>query len=148
MSVDFSLIQNTSDRTVVLGSTQSLTEMSTRNISWAKSGRCVRLTTYLYPVPMSRNLGTLTSWNPLGPSGPVTGLLYLYLLPLLFHINIRSTFCSDRHVTGEICNRYLVKGRSCLMFSCFFALRSYRTVSTVCHIQQLSHPESALTSAE
>jgi hypothetical protein len=28
---------------------------------------------------MSRNLGTLTSWNPLGHSRPVTGLLYLYL---------------------------------------------------------------------
>jgi hypothetical protein len=28
-------------------------------------------------VPSSRNLGTLTSWNPLGHSRPVTGLLYL-----------------------------------------------------------------------
>jgi hypothetical protein len=26
-------------------------------------------------VPLSRNLGTLTSWNPLGYSRPVTGLL-------------------------------------------------------------------------
>jgi len=39
-----------------------------------KSGRCVRLTTYHHPVPLSRNLGTLTSWNPLGHSGPVTRL--------------------------------------------------------------------------
>jgi len=29
------------------------------------------------PVPLSWNLGTLTSWNPLGHSRPVTGLLYL-----------------------------------------------------------------------
>jgi len=29
---------------------------------------------------LSRNLGTLTSWNPLGHSRPVTGLLYLFLL--------------------------------------------------------------------
>ena len=29
---------------------------------------------------MSCNLGTLTSWNPLGHSRPVTGLLYLFLL--------------------------------------------------------------------
>jgi hypothetical protein len=29
-------------------------------------------------VPLSCNLGTLTSWNPLGHSRPVTGLLYLY----------------------------------------------------------------------
>jgi hypothetical protein len=31
---------------------------------------------YNHPVPLSRNLRTLTSWNPLGHSGPVTGLLY------------------------------------------------------------------------
>jgi hypothetical protein len=30
-------------------------------------------------VPLSWNLGTLTSWNPLDHSRPVTGLLYLYL---------------------------------------------------------------------
>jgi hypothetical protein len=29
---------------------------------------------------LSRNLGTLTSWNPLGHSRPVTGLLYFTLL--------------------------------------------------------------------
>ena len=42
-----------------------------------KGGRCVRLTTYHHPVPLSRNLGPLTSWKPLRPSGSVTGLLYL-----------------------------------------------------------------------
>jgi len=30
-----------------------------------------------HPVPLLQNLGTLTSQNPLRPSGPVTGLLYL-----------------------------------------------------------------------
>ena len=64
---------------MALGSTQPLTEISTRSISWGKCGRCVRLTTYHHPVPLSRNLGTLTSWNPLGPSGPVMELLYFYL---------------------------------------------------------------------
>ena len=38
-----------------------------------KGGRCVRLTTYHHPVPLSRNLGTLNSWNPLGLSRPVMG---------------------------------------------------------------------------
>ena len=33
---------------------------------------------YHHPVPLSRNLGALTSWNPLGLSRPVTGLLYLF----------------------------------------------------------------------
>ena len=37
---------------------------------------------------LSRNLGTLTSWNSLGPSGHVTGLLYL--LPLPMHIACSS----------------------------------------------------------
>jgi len=44
-----------------------------------KGGRCVRLTTYHHPVRLSRNLGALTSWNPLGLSKPVMGLLYLYI---------------------------------------------------------------------
>jgi len=30
---------------------------------------------------LSRNLGTVTSWNPLGHSRPVKGLLYLCLIP-------------------------------------------------------------------
>jgi hypothetical protein len=34
-----------SDRTMVLGSNQPLTEMSTGSICWGKCGRCVRLTT-------------------------------------------------------------------------------------------------------
>ena len=43
-----------------------------------KAEGCVRLTTYRHPVPLSCNLGTLTSWNPLGHSRPVTGLIFLY----------------------------------------------------------------------
>jgi hypothetical protein len=40
-----------------------------------KGGRCVRLTAYHLHVPMSRNLGTLTSWNPVGLLRPVMGQL-------------------------------------------------------------------------
>jgi len=109
---------------MTLGSTQPLTEISTRNISYTtvrkvagsipagvngffidikshydpgvdsasnrneyqehflgvKSGRCLRLTTYHHPVPLSRNLGTLTTWNPLGLSRPFNGTVLL--LPL------------------------------------------------------------------
>jgi hypothetical protein len=35
---------NSSDRTMALGSTQSVTNVSTRRISWGKCGRCVGLT--------------------------------------------------------------------------------------------------------
>jgi hypothetical protein len=38
-----------------------------------KGGRCVRLTTYHLHVLMSRNLGALTSWNPVGLFRPVMG---------------------------------------------------------------------------
>jgi hypothetical protein len=38
--------------------------------------KAANLTTIL--VPLSRNLGTLTSWNPLGLSRPVMGMIYLY----------------------------------------------------------------------
>ena len=31
-----------------------------------KGGRCVKLATYHHPAPLSRNLVTLPSWNPLG----------------------------------------------------------------------------------
>jgi len=64
---------------MALGSTQPLTEMRVPGVfPGGKCDWCVRLTTYHHPVP-SRNLGTLTSWNPLGLSRPVTELLYLHL---------------------------------------------------------------------
>ena len=65
---------------MALGSTQPLTEMSTRNISWGvKVAGASGWQPYHQPVPLSCNMGTLTSWNPLGHSRPVTGLFYLYL---------------------------------------------------------------------
>ena len=56
---------NPSGRTMALGSTQPLTEMTTRCISW---GRCVRLTI----LPPSCAV-VVKSWNLnfLGPSGPL-----------------------------------------------------------------------------
>jgi hypothetical protein len=38
-----------------------------------KGGRCVRLTTYHLHVPISRNLGALTSWNLVDLFRPVMG---------------------------------------------------------------------------
>ena len=84
---------NPSGRTVALGLTQPLTEMSTRNISWVdKGGRCVGLTT-LPPscARLSWNLGASTSWNPQGLPRPVMGLLYLILKFIqLFQIWLKS----------------------------------------------------------
>ena len=66
-----------SDQTMALGSIQPLVKMSTRNIPGGKGGRCIRLRTYHHTVPLSRNLGALTSLDPSGPARPVTGVLYL-----------------------------------------------------------------------
>ena len=64
---------------MALGSTQPLTEMSTRCISWGvKAAGAWGWQPYHHPVPLSWNLRTLTSWNPVGYSRPVMGLLYLF----------------------------------------------------------------------
>jgi len=66
---------------MALGSTQPLTEMNTKRIYWGK----------MRPVRKADNLTAfqcrcheiwepLTSWNPLGHSGPVTGLIYFFYL--------------------------------------------------------------------
>jgi hypothetical protein len=67
-------------RTMALGSTLPLTEMSTRNISlWGGGGVNAagaygwQPTTFI--CRLSRNLGASTSWNPVGLSRPVMGLL-------------------------------------------------------------------------
>jgi hypothetical protein len=87
---------NPSGRTMSLGPTQPLTEMSTRNISWGKGGRCVGLTTLPLATFMCRlswNLGASTSWNPQGMSRPVMGLLYLFFTPEAIYIQMsKSTF--------------------------------------------------------
>ena len=50
---------------------------------------------YHLPVQLSWNLGTSTSWNPLGHSRPVTGLIYLHLpLPILINVQRDATVCS------------------------------------------------------
>jgi hypothetical protein len=80
-----------SGRTMSLGSTQPLTEISTRNIFWGKGGRCVadNLTTFM--CRLSWNLGASTFWNPQGLSRAVMGLLYLYLLLCVFQYQTLTT---------------------------------------------------------
>ena len=59
---------NPSGRTMALGSTQPLTEMRTRCISWGKGCRCVRLTTLPPSCAIFMKSGNL---NFLEPSGPL-----------------------------------------------------------------------------
>jgi hypothetical protein len=65
---------NHSGCTMVLGSTQPLTEMSTRNISWGVMAACAQSWPYHLHVP---NVLKSESLNLLGPSEPVQGLIHL-----------------------------------------------------------------------
>ena len=83
---------NTSGRTIALGSTQPITEMSTRNLSWGgKSGRCVWLTT----LPPSRAdcleiLGDPTSWSPEGPPKVCNGVALPFCRSVLQRCKLKT----------------------------------------------------------
>jgi hypothetical protein len=75
-------LHNPFSRTMALGSTQPLTEMSTR---------ADNLTTFMCRLP--RNLGALTSWKPKGLSRPVMGLVYLYFIWKIVFTGCRLFYC-------------------------------------------------------
>ena len=71
---NFSLTQNSSDRTMALGSTQPLTEMSTSSISWGgKGGQYIRLTTLPPSCAFVMKSGNLNFLEPSGPPQTCNG---------------------------------------------------------------------------
>jgi hypothetical protein len=72
--VDFSNLPNPSSRTMALESTQSLTEMSTRNLPMGKKRPAVGLTILPPSINrMSENVGASTSRNPKDLPGLLQG---------------------------------------------------------------------------
>ena len=99
---------------MALGSTQPLVKMSTRNIHGGTGGRCVRLTTYHHTVPLSRNLGALTSLDT---------ACYGSALPLPYEKYEEYVVLTVRQrVTEYICanpNKVIFRPFSYLFVSCF-----------------------------
>jgi hypothetical protein len=70
---------------MTLGSTQLLTEMSTRNLPWDK-GRLARKADELTAseIDFLENVGASTPHNPMGLHGQLQGYLYLFWLLYVF----------------------------------------------------------------
>jgi hypothetical protein len=87
---------NPSSHTMALGLTQPLTEMSTIIIRGGQRRPVRRVdnrTTFMYRL--SWNLGTSTSWNPMGLSRPVMRLFYYLVLKLVTETIPGFHFSSD-----------------------------------------------------
>jgi len=69
-----------------------------------EGGRCVRLTTYQHSVPLSRNLGALTFWNPLGTSRPVMGLIFFIFFTYLRHYSLSCCLVVCVNIYIKLCN--------------------------------------------
>jgi hypothetical protein len=107
---------NPSDRTMALGLMQPLTEMSTRNISWGQSGRCVGLTTLTLTCAIALKSGSLNLLEPTGPVQACNGIA----LPL-------------RHVVVQLVEalRYKREGRGFDSWWCHwnFSLTQFQKVA-------------------
>ena len=95
---DFRWCHNPSGRTMTLGSTRPLREMSTRNISWGGGlrrpvRRADNFTTFM--CRLSWNLGASNSWNTQGLFRTVMGLLYFSFIDICrVTINRRHCYAS------------------------------------------------------
>jgi len=104
---------NPSGRTMAMGSTQPLAEMSTRNTSWGeKTAVAYRWQSYHLHVSTALKSGSLNLMQPSGPVQICTGIAFLYWLlsmPWGFRfkslyvlpIDFTCVFCIDFGTNGD-----------------------------------------------
>jgi hypothetical protein len=117
---------------MALVSTQPLTEMSTRNISWGvKAAGAYGWQPTTFMCRLSRNLGASTSWNPAGLSRPIMGLLYLFLLVLntVLYFSIPTTSTSS----------YSLIRPPTLEATCYYKMIQHRKINIWSHISLCLH---------
>ena len=80
---------------MALGSTQPLTEISTRNISWGEDGRCVGLTTLPPSCAYCLEVWEPQHLEPLGPvqacngtALPIIIYIYIYIYIQVFNLKV------------------------------------------------------------
>jgi hypothetical protein len=77
--MEFFIDIDPSDRSMALGLTQPLTEMSTRLFPGGKYGRCVRLTTLPPSCAVVKKTGNLNFLEPCGPPQACNGTALLFI---------------------------------------------------------------------
>ena len=96
---------------MALESTQLLTEMSTRSISWGKGGRCARLTTLPPSCAVVMKSGNLNFLEPSGPLQACNGTavplpFYTTRMPQFKIIKLRTTLLGEGKlldIFGGVC---------------------------------------------
>jgi hypothetical protein len=83
VSLEFFININPSDRTMALGSTQTLTEMSTRKITWGYMRPVLRLTNLPPSCAVVKKSGNLNFLEPSGLPQACSGTALPYILVCL-----------------------------------------------------------------
>ena len=109
---------------MALGSTQPLTEMSTRCISWGKGSRCIRLTTLPPSCAVVMKSGNLNFPEPSGPLQACNRSALPLPLPFFACIIVQASYSCPAY--------WLQNHKECLFSICNITFLHYALCASVC----------------
>ena len=115
---------NPTSHTMALGSTQPLTEMSTRCISWGKGSRCIRLTTLPPSCAVVMKSGNLNFPEPSGPLQACNRSALPLPLPFFACIIVQASYSCPAY--------WLQNHKECLFSICNITFLHYALCASVC----------------